>query len=89
MGKPVSDVPRAARNYRFFADHARLATGEVLPMDSGHHAYTRFEPAGVVAAIAPWNFPLMLESWKVAPGAGLGQHRGAQARRGHHRRCWR
>ena len=34
-------------------------------MDSGHHAYTRFEPAGVVAAIAPWNFPLMLESWKV------------------------
>ena len=72
MGKPVSDarsrdVPRAAANYRFFADHARLSTGEVLPMDSGHHAYTRFEPAGVVAAIAPWNFPLMLESWKVAP----------------------
>jgi len=72
MGKPISDargrdVPRAAANYRFFADHARLSTGEVLPMDSGHHAYTRFEPAGVVAAIAPWNFPLMLESWKVAP----------------------
>jgi aminomuconate-semialdehyde/2-hydroxymuconate-6-semialdehyde dehydrogenase len=41
-------------------------------MDSGHHAYTRFEPAGVVAAIAPWNFPLMLESWKVAPALAWG-----------------
>ncbi len=41
-------------------------------MDSGHHAYTRFEPAGVVAAIAPWNFPLMLESWKVAPALACG-----------------
>ena len=65
-------MPRAAANYRFFADHARLSTGEVLPMDSGHHAYTRFEPAGVVAAIAPWNFPLMLESWKVAPALAWG-----------------
>ena len=77
MGKPISesrgnDVPRAAANYRFFADHARLATAEVLPMDSGHHAYTRFSPAGVVAAIAPWNFPLMLESWKVAPALAWG-----------------
>jgi aminomuconate-semialdehyde/2-hydroxymuconate-6-semialdehyde dehydrogenase len=77
MGKPVTDartrdVPRTAANYRFFADHARLATGDVFPMDSGHHAYTRFEPAGVVAAIAPWNFPLMLESWKVAPALAWG-----------------
>ena len=77
MGKPISDargrdVPRAAANYRFFADHARLATGEALPMDTGHHVYTRFEPAGVVAAIAPWNFPLMLESWKVAPALAWG-----------------
>ena len=41
MGKPISesrgnDVPRAAANFRFFADHARLATAEALPMDSGH-----------------------------------------------------
>jgi aminomuconate-semialdehyde/2-hydroxymuconate-6-semialdehyde dehydrogenase len=77
MGKPISDsrgkdVPRAALNYRFFADHARLAAGEALPMDSGHHAYSRFEPAGVVAAVAPWNFPLMLESWKVAPALAWG-----------------
>ncbi len=77
MGKPVTDartrdVPRTAANFRFFADHARLATADVLPMDTGHHAYSRFEQAGVVAAIAPWNFPLMLESWKVAPALAWG-----------------
>jgi aminomuconate-semialdehyde/2-hydroxymuconate-6-semialdehyde dehydrogenase len=77
MGKPITDsrgtdVPRAAMNFRFFADHARLAVAQAFPMDSGHHAYSRFEPAGVVAAIAPWNFPLMLESWKVAPALAWG-----------------
>jgi aminomuconate-semialdehyde/2-hydroxymuconate-6-semialdehyde dehydrogenase len=41
-------------------------------MDTGHHAYTRYEPAGVVAAVAPWNFPLMLESWKIAPALAWG-----------------
>jgi aminomuconate-semialdehyde/2-hydroxymuconate-6-semialdehyde dehydrogenase len=76
MGKPIAqsrhDVARSAQNFRFFADHARMSTGEVLPMDSGHHTYTRFEPAGVVSAIAPWNFPLMLETWKVAPALAWG-----------------
>ncbi len=76
MGKPITqarhDVARSAMNFRFFADHARLSTGETLPMDSGHHSYTRFEPAGVVSAIAPWNFPLMLETWKIAPALAWG-----------------
>ncbi|WP_262699571.1 MULTISPECIES: aldehyde dehydrogenase [Streptomyces] len=77
MGKPISqsrgnDVPRTAANFRFFADHARLSTSEAYPMDTGHHAYNRFDPAGVVAAIAPWNFPMMLESWKVAPALAWG-----------------
>lgn len=76
MGKPVSqvrhDVARTAWNFRFFADHAVMAVAETLPMDSGHHAYTRYEPAGVVVAIAPWNFPMMLESWKVAPALAWG-----------------
>lgn len=77
MGKPITqsrdnDVPRASANFRFFADHARLSTADALPMDGGYHAYTRFEPAGVVAAIAPWNFPLMLETWKVAPALAWG-----------------
>ncbi|MGN6609922.1 MAG: aldehyde dehydrogenase [Jatrophihabitans sp.] len=76
MGKPLAqarhDVGRSAQNIRFFADHARLATADTLPMDSGHHAYTRYEAAGVVAAIAPWNFPLMLETWKIAPALAWG-----------------
>jgi len=77
MGKPVSDllgadIPRSATNFRFFADHARLSTADCFPMDSGHHAYEQFGPAGVVAAIAPWNFPLMLETWKVAPALAWG-----------------
>jgi aminomuconate-semialdehyde/2-hydroxymuconate-6-semialdehyde dehydrogenase len=77
MGKPTrdmhhADVPRTALNFRFFADHARLSAAERLPMDSGHHAYTRYEPAGVVAAISPWNFPLMLASWKIAPPLAWG-----------------
>ncbi|MDT4926730.1 MAG: aminomuconate-semialdehyde/2-hydroxymuconate-6-semialdehyde dehydrogenase [Pseudonocardiales bacterium] len=77
MGKPITDartkdVPRTVQNFRFFADHARLSAGDLLPMDSGHHAYTLFPPAGVVAAIAPWNFPMMLESWKVAPALAWG-----------------
>jgi aminomuconate-semialdehyde/2-hydroxymuconate-6-semialdehyde dehydrogenase len=77
MGKPITDartrdVPRTAQNLRFFADLVALATGETYPMDSGHHAYSRYDPVGVTAAIAPWNFPLMLESWKIAPALAWG-----------------
>ena len=76
MGKPITqarhDVARSAWNLRFFADHANLAAADVYPMDSGHHAYTRYEPAGVVAAIAPWNFPLMQATWKIAPALAWG-----------------
>ncbi|MGB0115010.1 MAG: aldehyde dehydrogenase [Ilumatobacteraceae bacterium] len=77
MGKPISqmrdaDVPRSAANLRFFADLAVSASAERFPMDSGHHAYTRYEPAGVVAAIAPWNFPLMQATWKIAPALAWG-----------------
>ncbi|EWM18319.1 aldehyde dehydrogenase [Kutzneria sp. 744] len=77
MGKPIAaasshDVPRSAQNFRFFADHARLAVAEALPSDIGMHTYTRYESAGVVAAIAPWNFPLMLATWKIAPALAWG-----------------
>ncbi len=77
MGKPISaaagkDVPRTAQNFRFFADYAALATDERLPMASGHHAYTTHDPAGVTASISPWNFPLMLASWKIAPALAFG-----------------
>ncbi|MDI1289412.1 MAG: aldehyde dehydrogenase [bacterium] len=76
MGKPITqargDVSRSSWNIRFFADHARLAVSEMYPMDTGHHAYTRFDPVGVAVAISPWNFPLMLGTWKVAPALAWG-----------------
>ncbi|MDT7785854.1 MAG: aminomuconate-semialdehyde/2-hydroxymuconate-6-semialdehyde dehydrogenase, partial [Pseudonocardiales bacterium] len=77
MGKPVTaaktkDVPRSALNFRFFADHARLSESQHLPNANGFHTYVQHAPAGVVAAIAPWNYPLMLETWKVAPALAWG-----------------
>jgi len=76
MGKPITqahhDVARSAWNVRFFADHARLTAAETYPMDSGHHAYSSYGPAGVAVAISPWNFPLMLSTWKVAPALAWG-----------------
>ena len=76
MAKPLAqakhDVGRSIWNFRFFADHQRDAVGEVYPMDSGHHTYSEFGPAGVVGAISPWNFPLMMASWKIAPAIAWG-----------------
>ena len=76
MGKPLAqakhDVIRSVLNFRFFADHQRDHCGEVYPIDSGHHAYSQYGPAGVVAAISPWNFPLMMASWKIAPAIAWG-----------------
>lgn len=76
MAKPFAqakhDVARSVWNFRFFADHQRDNCGEVYPMDSGHHSYSEFGPAGVVGAISPWNFPLMMASWKIAPAIAWG-----------------
>ena len=76
MGKPFlqakHDVARSVANFRFFADHQRDSVGEAYPMDSGHHTYSEFGPAGVVAAISPWNFPLMMATWKIAPAIAWG-----------------
>jgi aminomuconate-semialdehyde/2-hydroxymuconate-6-semialdehyde dehydrogenase len=49
-----------------------MSPSEAYPMDSGHHAYTRFDPTGVAVAISPWNFPLMLGTWKVMPALAWG-----------------
>jgi (Z)-2-((N-methylformamido)methylene)-5-hydroxybutyrolactone dehydrogenase len=59
--------------YYYFGGLADKVTGAVVPVDrAGVFAYTRFEPLGVVAAITPWNSPLMLASWKIAPGLAAG-----------------
>jgi aminomuconate-semialdehyde/2-hydroxymuconate-6-semialdehyde dehydrogenase len=76
MGKVIRDsrgfdMPRVVRNLRFFADFQDMAVAEVFP-NPNYHVYSRYEPKGVVAAISPWNFPLMLASWKVAPALAFG-----------------
>ena len=88
MGKPISDargkdVPRAAQNFRFFADHARLATAETLPMDTGHHAYTPLRAGRRRRRDRAVELPADAGDLEGRARAGLGQHRGAQARRGH------
>jgi (Z)-2-((N-methylformamido)methylene)-5-hydroxybutyrolactone dehydrogenase len=59
--------------YRYFAGWADKLTGESIPSDKPNFiAFTRREPVGVVAAIVPWNSPLMLLSWKLAPALAAG-----------------
>jgi len=75
-GKPVresfeGDLPRAAGNFHFFADFALQEEG--MYFDNGtdtHHAFR--EPLGVVALVTPWNLPLYLETWKIAPALMMG-----------------
>lgn len=78
MGKAITaarhkDVPRAAHNFRFFADWAEAAGTRAWdkPWD-GLFTYELREPLGVVGSISPWNFPLMLLTWKVAPALAFG-----------------
>ena len=75
-GKPIfglrhAEIPRVAHNLRFFADYASMAENEAIP-DQGLFSYTLYPAAGVVAAISPWNAPLMLATWKIAPALAFG-----------------
>ena len=78
MGKPIAesrskDVPRTAYNFRFFADFAEQQHTEAFPKPwENVFSYTLRDPVGVSACISPWNFPMMLESWKVAPALAFG-----------------
>ena len=77
VGKPLSyakdEMPVAADNIRFFAGAARVlegrAAGEYM---RGYTSMLRREPIGVVAGIAPWNYPLMMAVWKFAPALAAG-----------------
>lgn len=78
-GKPITetmlaDVPLTVEHFRYFAGWVTKLTGETLPVSQpGHYlAYTRREPLGVVGAIVPWNFPLMIAAWKIAPALACG-----------------
>lgn len=68
-----SDIPFAVDNLRFFATAARHLEGRaVAEYDAAHTSWIRREPVGVVASIAPWNYPLMMAAWKVGPALAAG-----------------
>jgi aminomuconate-semialdehyde/2-hydroxymuconate-6-semialdehyde dehydrogenase len=76
-GKPFSlaravDIPRAAQNFEFFADAITQFASEAHPTDEVALNYTLRQPLGVVACISPWNLPLYLLTWKVAPALAAG-----------------
>ncbi len=76
-GKPITEsrhveIPMAAECLQYFAGWADKLHGETLPVKANGLVYTLREPIGVVAAIVPWNFPLLLAIWKVAPALATG-----------------
>jgi aldehyde dehydrogenase (NAD+) len=76
-GKPITEsrhveIPMAAECLQYFAGWADKVHGETVPVKGGQLVYTLREPVGVVAAIVPWNFPLLIAIWKVAPALAMG-----------------
>lgn len=65
-------MKRAAENFRFFAGMISKLQGELFPVDGSFMNYTLKSPIGVAGLITPWNTPLMLETWKVAPCLAAG-----------------
>ena len=73
MSEMIAQLRYIPEWYRYFGGLADKIEGSVLPIDkSGMHAHTRREPLGVVACITPWNSPLLLLSWKLAPALAAG-----------------
>jgi len=76
-GKPVAaaidEIPVMVDNLRFFAGAARLLEGKAAnEYMEGHTSFIRREPVGVVASIAPWNYPIMMAGWKIGPALAAG-----------------
>jgi acyl-CoA reductase-like NAD-dependent aldehyde dehydrogenase len=67
-----ADVMTAADCFRYYAGWVRKIHGETIPVDGPYFNYTLREPVGVVGAIVPWNFPLQIAAWKVAPALACG-----------------
>jgi acyl-CoA reductase-like NAD-dependent aldehyde dehydrogenase len=67
-----TDVFTAADCFRYYAGWVRKIYGETIPVDGPYLNYTLREPVGVVGAIVPWNFPLQIAAWKVAPALACG-----------------
>ena len=77
-GKPIklaqdSDIPFGIDNIRYFAGAARRLEGQsASEYSSAHTSIVRREPIGVVASIAPWNYPFMMAAWKIGPALAAG-----------------
>jgi len=76
-GKPVSairrqDLPAVLDTLTYYAGWADKINGQVIPARTDALTYTVLEPVGVVGAIIPWNFPLMIGMWKIAPALACG-----------------
>ena len=76
-GKPHSDslnvdLSLTIKCYRYYAGWADKIHGKTIPTDGSVLSFTRHEPVGVVAQIIPWNFPLLMQAWKLAPALCAG-----------------
>ena len=76
-GKPIretlnADIPLAADHFRYFAGALRAQEGHMSEIDATTVAYHYQEPLGVVGQIIPWNFPILMAAWKLAPALGAG-----------------
>ncbi|MEV3855840.1 aldehyde dehydrogenase family protein [Streptomyces sp. NPDC050095] len=76
-GKPVretlaADIPLAIDHFRYFAGAIRAQEGNLSEIDDDTVAYHFHEPLGVVAQIIPWNFPILMATWKLAPALAAG-----------------
>ena len=76
-GKPVretlaADIPLAIDHFRYFAGAIRAQEGSISEIDESTIAYHFHEPLGVVGQIIPWNFPILMATWKLAPAIAAG-----------------
>jgi aldehyde dehydrogenase len=76
-GKPVretlaADIPLAADHFRYFAAAVRAEEGRISEIDADTYAYHFNEPLGVVGQIIPFNFPILMAAWKIAPALAAG-----------------
>lgn len=76
-GKPIResrsvDIPMAAEVFRYYAGWVTKIHGDTIPVNGPFLNYTLREPMGVVGQIIPWNFPLLMASWKLAPAIACG-----------------
>ncbi|MFG6447061.1 aldehyde dehydrogenase family protein [Roseateles sp. BYS180W] len=76
-GKPIretlnADIPLAVDHFRYFAGCVRAQEGALSEIDEHTMAYHIHEPLGVVGQIIPWNFPILMAAWKLAPALGAG-----------------